>query len=177
LKAAARACGALLKPPAPEANEVTKKAECSGSEATESEEEVATSKEGDADEETQQTQQTSRNKEKESYKTSALHEGGKVFMAQCPPKTFTRSKNVSKGTIQFFSPCGVKIASFEMLKSESMTILFSALSKIMPHLSPALKAIRTARGMDTKNGVIWNAAKRQNGVHLHRHVLILSPVQ
>jgi hypothetical protein len=59
-----------------------------------------------------------------------------------------------------------------MIKSESMTLLFSVLSKIMPILAPRLKHIRERKGMDLKNVKVWNAAKRRKGVQSAYTVLI-----
>ena len=66
-------------------------------------------------------------------------------MLQCPPKMFNNAKRFSKGTLQIFSPCGAKVFCGEMVKAESLTILFNALSFVMPIIAPYAKKVKKIR--------------------------------
>ena len=66
-------------------------------------------------------------------------------MLQCPPKMFNNTKRFSKGTLQIFSPCGAKVFCGEMVKAESLTILFNALSFIIPIIAPYAKKVKKIR--------------------------------
>lgn len=163
MKAAGRASGALSEPPSPHTEETsTGKAECSDSEATESDLELERTNDVN-DAAMQENTQALADKEKDLVAAPAPQTKPKLRMPECPPKTFDRARNISKGTLQLFSPCGAKIGSFEMVKSESMTMLFTVLSKIMPFMSQALRELREHRGMNIKNVRVWNAATKRRG--------------
>jgi hypothetical protein len=172
LKAAARASGALQVPPSPSKEVIAaEKADCSESEGIQSNPELSvTTDENTGGVPLPQTEdeEDGINVEEDPASTSTAKAGEKVTMPECPPKTFNRSRHISKGSLQFFSPCGAKIASFEMIKSESMTILFNALTKIIPRLAPALRQIREERGMNENNLQVWNAATKKIGMGVAR---------
>lgn len=164
LKAAGRANGALCEPSSPVTEDAsTGTKECEDSEATESDVEQTGINTDDNSVHLQEVDPVDTNKVDDSTHVPEPQPKVRLQMPECPPKTFNRSKNISKGTLQLFSPCGAKIGSFEMIKSESMTMLFSTLSRIMPIMAPVLIKLREVRGMNSKNVKVWNAATKKKG--------------
>jgi hypothetical protein len=163
LKAAGRANGALREPSSPAEEALTATTDCDDSEATESEPEQPELGTGHVSEPIHGTDPSDAENNEGPPIAPAPKPQAKLQMPECPPKTFNRAKHISKGTLQFFSPCGAKIGTFEMIKSESMTLLFSTLSRIMPILAPVLKDLREQRGMNERNVKVLNAATKKMG--------------
>ena len=95
-------------------------------------------------------------------------------MLQCPPKMFNNAKRFSKGTLQIFSPYGAKVFCGEMAKAESLTILFNALSFVMPIIAPYAKKVKKIRfGSDYAKTTTVNPRTGEKGNDLLTNTLTL----
>jgi hypothetical protein len=70
---------------------------------------------------------------------------------ECPPKDFSdgeqlrRKTTMTKGTLQYMSPCGAKIYTSEMVSCESISALYADLTYFMPLIADDLQEIVTRK--------------------------------
>jgi hypothetical protein len=73
--------------------------------------------------------------------------------------------------MQFMSLCGAKVYNVEMIKSESMAILFHSLSTFMPLIIEDLKRARAAKLGKLGNKVV-NPRTKKAGTHVYTHIIL-----
>jgi hypothetical protein len=93
---------------------------------------------------------------------------GEVEQLECAPKDFSKAeqkakRRSSKGTLQYMSPCGVKIMIDEILRSESLAQMFKGLCTFMPLICTEMKAIRDKK-LDDEGGKAVHPKTKKTGV-------------